>query len=248
MTELTKEKTPDERVSNQSIANIEEPVNLDIDLWIQTRQEFKQKVGTIMVEKIDYSVIQGKKSLGKAGAEKIASIFNWAAEFVKDDETWEMLGKPAGMLCYICVLTDRKTGKFVGQGRGARDAKKESDVNKAIKMATKSAHIDAVIRASGLSDIFTQDLEDMNPADIGGGREYLPTQHSKPRPPSEKQIKFINDLIKQTGADKAAVLERLSKEPASKVIDWLMGKQEEPETLPTIEVAAELGINEDEIV
>lgn len=34
-------------------------------------------------------------------------------------------------------------------------------LNKAIKMAQKSAFVDAVIRASGMSDLFTQDLEDM---------------------------------------------------------------------------------------
>lgn len=151
---------------NKEIAKVEETeitqTHLDIDSWISTRQDFKNKVGTIMVESVDYSIIKDRKSLGKAGAEKIASIFNWAAEFKKDDETWEMLGKPAGVLCYVCILTERNSGKFIGQGRGARDVKKDSgDVNKSIKMATKSAHIDGTIRASGLSDIFTQDLEDM---------------------------------------------------------------------------------------
>ncbi len=34
-------------------------------------------------------------------------------------------------------------------------------LNKSIKMAQKSAFVDAVIRATGMSDLFTQDLEDM---------------------------------------------------------------------------------------
>ncbi len=34
-------------------------------------------------------------------------------------------------------------------------------LNKAIKMAQKSAFVDAVIRTTGMSDLFTQDLEDM---------------------------------------------------------------------------------------
>lgn len=34
-------------------------------------------------------------------------------------------------------------------------------LNKAIKMAQKSAFVDAVIRATGMSDLFTQDVEDM---------------------------------------------------------------------------------------
>jgi hypothetical protein len=40
-----------------------------------------------------------------------------------------------------------------------------SALNKAIKMAQKSAHVDAVIRATGVSEIFTQDVEDM-PKDV----------------------------------------------------------------------------------
>lgn len=34
-------------------------------------------------------------------------------------------------------------------------------LNKAIKMAQKSAYVDAVIRTTGMSDLFTQDIEDM---------------------------------------------------------------------------------------
>lgn len=38
-------------------------------------------------------------------------------------------------------------------------------LNKAIKMAQKSAFVDAVIRTTGMSDLFTQDLEDMKSED-----------------------------------------------------------------------------------
>jgi len=42
---------------------------------------------------------------------------------------------------------------------------KEKDINKAIKMAQKSAQIDAVLRTGALSDAFTQDLEDVQEPD-----------------------------------------------------------------------------------
>jgi hypothetical protein len=76
----------------------------------------------------------------------------------KDDDTWEMLGRPAGLLCYVCTLTTR-SGEVLGEGRGARDIQKDKgDINKAIKMAQKSAQCDAILRTGALSDLFTQDI------------------------------------------------------------------------------------------
>jgi hypothetical protein len=71
-----------------------------------------------------------------------------------------MLGRPAGVICYVCALYTTR-GELVGEGRGAREVLKEKDINKAIKMAQKSAQIDAVLRTGALSDAFTQDLEDV---------------------------------------------------------------------------------------
>lgn len=148
----------------------------DIDGFIQKRQEFIEKVNAICVEGKDYHVIQGKKSLAKGGAEKIASIFNWNAQFKKDDEAIEMFGQLPGLVAFVCTLS--RGAKFVGEGRGAASLDKNTnDPNKTLKMAQKSAFIDAVIRASGMSDFFTQDLEDMNPRDIGGynNQNFTPT-------------------------------------------------------------------------
>jgi hypothetical protein len=71
-----------------------------------------------------------------------------------------MLGRPAGVICYVCALYT-KQGDCVGEGRGAREVTKDQDINKAIKMAQKSAQIDAILRTGSLSDSFTQDLEDL---------------------------------------------------------------------------------------
>jgi len=210
---------------------------LNIQQWVDQRSEFKAKVGSIMVQGIDYSIIKDKKSLGKAGAEKIASIFNWAAEFVKDTDTWEMLGKPEGTLCYICKLTDRKTGAFVGEGRGTRSVDKDGgDTNKSVKMATKSSHIDATIRASGLSDIFTQDLEDMPPQNIQTGYEYTAQPgHTKDATPKQKA--FIKKLIKVKGV---SGLSSLGFEDKPLTIDYAKQIIEKLLTLPDVD-GADLG-------
>lgn len=150
--------------------------DFDIDAFIEKRKEFIEKVNAIMIEGKDYHVIQGRKSMAKGGAEKIASIFGWTATFEKDSDAMEAFSelKDAGIICFVCNLS--KNSELVGQGRGAAAlAKNGGDPNKTLKMAQKSAFVDAVVRSSGLSDFYTQDLEDM-PADSVGGSYPSSTQ------------------------------------------------------------------------
>lgn len=155
----------------------------DIDAFLQKRAEFITKVNKIMVDGKDFHVIQGKKSLAKGGAEKIASIFGWQADFRKDTEVFESLGL-AGFIPFICRLS--KLSVFVGEGRGGASLERNGkDPNKTIKMAQKSAFIDAVLRASGLSDFFTQDLEDMPKDQISSSTqtpeaEFFCDTHDRP--------------------------------------------------------------------
>jgi hypothetical protein len=54
------------------------------------------------------------------------------------------------------------SGKIVADGIGARSLEQDyGDINKALKMCSKSAHIDATLRMAGLSEVFTQDLDQM---------------------------------------------------------------------------------------
>lgn len=115
---------------------------------------------------IDFYTLQfggreSKPSLSKAGAEKVTGWLKLQASFVPDIGTWEMLGKPTDQVFYICTLRTRN-GEIVGEGRGARSLKMDKgDINKAIKMAEKSSFVSAVLRTGALSDVFTQDLEDL---------------------------------------------------------------------------------------
>lgn len=176
-----------------------------IETFITVRQAFIEKVNEICVEGKDYHIINGKKSLAKGGAEKIASIFKWNASFIKDTQALEMLGDIPGLVAFKCEL--HAGDKFVGEGRGAALLSKNAgDPNKTLKMAQKSAFIDAVLRASGLSDFFTQDLEDMPRDQIG----KTPAS-SEPRPASDKQKAYIMALCKQKGITKSG-LEELMQE------------------------------------
>lgn len=131
-----------------------------VDALLEKRDYFIKRILPKFVESRDYYTIKGRKSLGKSGAEKLAAIYSLVATFEKDNETLGTFSGIEGLVAYVCNLA--RNGYVVGQGRGAAMLENhENDVNKTVKMAQKSAFIDAVIRATGLSDIFTSDLEDM---------------------------------------------------------------------------------------
>ena len=198
----------------------------DIDAYLAKRSEFIEKVNRIMVEGKDYHIIQTRKSMAKGGAEKIAAIFGWQAMFLPDDDTIKMLGTEKGVVAYICKL--QKGSQFIGEGRGARSLiQDKGDVNKAIKMASKSAFVDAVLRSSGLSDFYTQDLEDIKTTKAPTTQNSAPTDDSgqKTIKATLKQINFVKTLIKQkgqTGKVSDEQINNLSLPEAKKWIDRLL--------------------------
>lgn len=139
-----------------------------------------------------------KDSLRKPGAEKVTTLLRLRPEFVRDQETWEMLGSPIGVLCYRCLLVS-PGGEIVGEGRAARDVQKQDfgDINKAIKMAEKSAQLDAVIRVAGISDVFTQDLEDLRDEEDGSPGHLAATARSTPT--AGQQREAIWQLLRRHG-------------------------------------------------
>lgn len=172
-----------------------------VDTLLQKRDYFIQKILPKLVEGRDYYTIKGRKSLGKAGAEKLAAIYSLVATFEKDSETIESFRSVEGLVAFICTLT--RMGEVVGQGRGAATLMDNgNDANKTIKMAEKSAYISSVIRSTGLSDIFTSDLEDMPSDSI----QSVPAEASTDIPPrgpyqpgdepiTEKQKTLLYSLI-----------------------------------------------------
>lgn len=114
-----------------------------------------------------------KPSLWKPGAEKICGMLGWTATFpnLRDYQQRALLGKPFDSIWLLCEVRDAE-GHLIGEGSGERHLSVDGrdyngtfrpDINKAAKMAEKSAMVDAVLRSAGLSEIFTQDLEGDDP-------------------------------------------------------------------------------------
>jgi hypothetical protein len=104
-----------------------------------------------------------KPSLWKPGAEKICGMMGIIPRFPNLDEYEKAVlqGRDIKVIILKCEL-HTPSGFIAAEGSGARRVDQDKgDINKSLKMAEKSAHIDATLRIVGLSEIFTQDLEDM---------------------------------------------------------------------------------------
>ncbi len=150
----------------------------------KNRQTFLQWIADSLVENTDYGRIHiakncpdkyncnnpkhySKPSMWKPGAEKICGMLGLIPKFpnLAEYERAAFEGKKLVSIILKCQL-ETTIGFVAAEGVGARNlSKDDGDINKALKMAEKSAHIDACLRVAGLSEIFTQDLEDMYQAD-----------------------------------------------------------------------------------
>ncbi len=104
-----------------------------------------------------------KPSLFKPGAEKICGMLGVTVRYptLSDYEKAALSGANLNQIIIRCEILDA-SGRVVADGIGARTlAQDNGDINKALKMAEKSAHIDATLRMAGLSEVFTQDIEDI---------------------------------------------------------------------------------------
>jgi len=105
-----------------------------------------------------------KPSLWKPGAEKICGMLGLIPRFPNLDQYEQAVigGSTLKMIILKCEL-HTGNGFVAAEGNGARTVDKQDngDINKSLKMAEKSAHIDATLRVAGLSELFTQDIEDM---------------------------------------------------------------------------------------
>lgn len=102
----------------------------------------------------------------------------WKWGQVRGEKIWtETPGQSEGLYRYVveCRLVHRASGAIVGQGIGSCSTMESKYIdrprdleNTVLKMASKRAYIAATLNTHGLSDQFTQDIED-NPEAFGAG-------------------------------------------------------------------------------
>mgnify|MGYP003640846552 FL=1 len=159
-----------------------EAFSASLDRRGTNRKALMSWVADALVESVDYGAIMiggrpSKKSLFKPGSEKICGMLGLRPTFpnLAQYEQAAINGKTIENLLIRCELVNG-ANLVVSEGVGARAVRQDNnDLNKSLKMALKSAMIDATLRCAGLSEVFTQDIEDMAPEAFGA-----PAGASKP--------------------------------------------------------------------
>lgn len=183
------------------------------------RKALIQWVRESLVEGVDFGKIkikgrESKPTLWKPGAEKICGMLGVTATFprMQDYEQSALEGREIQSIIMRCHLVDGH-GRIVADGLGARSlAQDNGDLNKALKMACKSSHIDATLRMAGLSEVFTQDVEDMIKEKKIEGEAQEPESQELPETIDDDQVLHLKALIEDTDTDEGAFLSWLSSQ------------------------------------
>ena len=241
-------KRPVEQVVSQETNN---PLDLPtaefksgLDRRKANRQVLMEWIKSSLVKDHDYGSImlkgtQSKPSLFKPGAEKICGMLSLIPSFPNLDKYEELAisGKDVKTIILKCTLTNQN-GTVVASGIGARmvEIQDQGNLNKALKMAAKSAVIDATLRCAGLSEIFTQDLEDMQQSKPADNSDDGDLPFGNPQPDSEesasqRQLSTIADLVDNPFVNDEerlklsnALENEISKSDAKEILNYFLGE------------------------
>lgn len=165
-----------------------------------------------------------KSSLFKPGAEKICGMLGVTVRYpsLPEYEKAALTGANLSQIIIRCEIVDG-SGRVVADGIGARIISQDNgDINKSLKMAEKSAHVDATLRMAGLSEVFTQDIEDMvqrhKAESIQRAESELNTGFEGI---SKTQHQQLETKIKELGLDRARVKEWMAKASHNRFTSFL---------------------------
>ena len=175
-----------QEIQNTNALSIIDNVNLQqVSATMQKIAQFQAVVQQTLKQNHDFGIVPGtgsKPTLLKPGAEKILMLMGLSSEYEIVEKVQDY---DKGFFAYTvrCMLT--KNGQVITQGLGHCNSKEKKYTsekqdlymlgNTCLKMAKKRAQIDATLTVAALSEIFTQDLEDI---DLSGN----PTESSyKPK-------------------------------------------------------------------
>ena len=161
--------TPKQQQQQLNELTIIDTVDLDsIENGLQKISRFQQIVQKTLKRGHDYGVIPGtdKPTLLKPGAEKILMLMGLTSEY---HITERIQDYDKGFFAFTVRCELYKNGIKITEGVGHCNTKERKYrnqdpytlANTCLKMAKKRAQIDATLTVASLSDVFTQDIEDM---------------------------------------------------------------------------------------
>lgn len=201
---------------------------------VHQQNELREYIAKALKEDRDYGLIPGvkKPSLLKPGAERINTAYGVMPRFsiltqevdhhaVIDWKKKYESGTSYGLYAYTvrCELVNRSTGEIVADCIGACSSMESKYIdrprdsqNTVLKMAEKRAYVGATLLAYGLSDQFTQDVEDVGVAKPENGAPRPQQPQSSGNSPEDRQYPF--------GKFKGKRLGDLTTADLAKQLDW----------------------------
>lgn len=152
-----------------SLAIIDTVEIQQVQATMQKITQFQQVIQNTLHQNHDYGIIPGtdKPTLLKPGAEKILMMMGLRSEFEIVDSTRDF---EKGFFQYQVRCKLLKGDMVITEGLGACNTRERKYLkmdpytmdNTVLKMAKKRALVDAALLVASLSDVFTQDIEDMD--------------------------------------------------------------------------------------
>lgn len=228
---------------------------------IQKIQQFQKIIQETLVLGHDHGAAfsgSSKTSLLKPGAEKILMLLGLSSEYeiIENIQNYE-----DGFFAYTvrCILT--KGGQVITHGLGhcnSKEKKYDSDKqdkymlgNTCLKMAKKRAQVDAALTVGSLSNIFTQDLEDMvqfnnsermetmNQDDAENMKINFGKYRGKTVVQLYKEdigyVKWLKDNARDEAVKQAAAMMLNPKKETNEKVDMETGEIQEDDSLPVMD-------------
>lgn len=198
-----------------------------IDALIERKEHLDEAVRKLMKEGSDFGTIPGcgpKRTLLKPGAEKACAAFGLAPKFEIDRRD---LADGHREYVIVSEVVSIASGVAVGQGvgscstmesryrfrRGVENPNIADTYNTVLKIAKKRALVDAVLTTLGMSDLFTQDLEDIGPDDNDRATPAPARRETKRSTPPEAKAEphesWVIDMIGKL--DEAETVDELKR-------------------------------------
>lgn len=174
-----------EKENNNGLAIIEDVSLNAMTSSLAKIKSFQNLVQTQFTQNLDFGVIPGtsKPTLLKPGAEKLIMLLGLTSNFDIMESTRDF---EKGFFQYQIKCTLKKGDLIITEGLGSANTMERKHLkgdpytldNTVLKMAKKRALVDAALLVGSLSDIFTQDIEDMDlqGQQVSGQKTYYTDQ------------------------------------------------------------------------
>ena len=175
----------------------------------------EQAIIELMKEGQHFYFAGDRKILSKGGAEYLAKFFCWRVEmsdpvFINTSAN----SHDAAQQVYINAKVLDEKGAVIAYGGGGRNLSYDGFfLNTSLKMARKSAFVDAVLRASGLSGYFGQDVvEADDPVGSGENESVAANEVTQDAPKASNDQPADAETSKPTNVRKAPSKEEKKKQ------------------------------------